>query len=187
MVDHFVFLQPRYFPLQFEQRQLMKKRCHNEGWIGCEDQNVKLQVSGLFLHVFMFVSSAAVENHRKWNVSWRPPSSFAWHLDVCSVNVAAPGVSASSWSDKSNGSEWKDPSPWWPQRNGCAPWGVPLVSSSPVDTDLLPIKKRRWNAPLKMACLSSWGVLVGMKWDERERWQTTADSLLTTCFCCKIK
>lgn len=114
-------------------------------------------------------------------------SSFALHLDVCSVNATAPGAGASSWSDKSNGSEWKDPSPWRPQRNGWAPWGVPLVSSTPVDTDLLPIKRRRWNSPLKMACLSSWGVLVGMKWDERARWQTAADSLLTTCCCCKIK
>lgn len=28
--------------------------------------------------------------------------------------------------------------------NGCAPLGVPLVSSMPVDTDLLPIVKEFW-------------------------------------------
>lgn len=42
----------------------------------------------------------------------------------------------------------KTPVPWWPLQNGCAPWGVPLVSSTPVDTDLLPIKKLHWNVPL---------------------------------------
>lgn len=42
----------------------------------------------------------------------------------------------------------KTPVPWWPRQNGCAPWGVPLVSSTPVDTDLLPIKKLHWNVPL---------------------------------------
>lgn len=139
----------------------------------------RIRTSDLCLHVDLCGKSQRVK------CTWAP--YFASHLDVCSVNAAtAPGVGASSWSDKSNGSEWKDQSPWWPQRNGCAPRGVPLVSSTPVDTDLLPIKKRRADAPLKMACLSSWEVLVGMKWDERAR-QTAADSLLTICCCCKIK
>lgn len=155
----------------------MTKWCQNEEWIGWTRRwSSRFQTSH-----FMFSCLHHLlqwKNHRKWNVSLHPPT-FASHLDACSLNAAAPGAGASSWSDKSNGSEWKDPSPWWPQRNGCAPWGVPLVSSTPVDTDLLPIKKRSWNAPLKMACLSSWGVLVGMKWDERERWWT--------CFCWKIK